>query len=59
MKKQEFPCNIFPLSISISGRLFKFQFHHTQMDGVHAAKFLDAVQKEIKALGKPYQRPFC
>ena len=38
-------------------RLFKtmltvsFQFHHTQMDGAHAAKFLDAVQKEIKALG--------
>ena len=37
-------------------RLFKtmltvsFQFHHTQMDGAHAAKFLDAVQKEIKAL---------
>lgn len=27
-----------------------FQFHHTQMDGAHAAKFLDAVQKEIKAL---------
>ncbi|MBO4777818.1 MAG: chloramphenicol acetyltransferase [Bacteroidales bacterium] len=25
-----------------------FQFHHTQMDGAHAAKFLDAVQKEIK-----------
>ena len=37
-------------------RLFKtmltvsFQFHHTQMDGAHAAKFLDTVQKEIKAL---------
>ena len=37
-------------------RLFKttltvsFQFHHTQMDGAHAAKFLDAVQKEIKTL---------
>lgn len=28
-----------------------FQFHHTQMDGAHAAKFLDAIQKEIKALG--------
>ena len=27
-----------------------FQFHHTQMDGAHAAKFLDAVQKEIKTL---------
>ena len=37
-------------------RLFKtmltvsFLFHHTQMDGAHAAKFLDAVQKEIKTL---------
>ena len=27
-----------------------FQFHHTQMDGAHAARFLDEVQKEIKAL---------
>ena len=27
-----------------------FQFHHTQMDGAHAAKFLDAMQKEIKTL---------
>ncbi len=27
-----------------------FQFHHTQMDGAHAAKFLDAVQKEIGSL---------
>ena len=24
-----------------------FQFHHTQMDGAHAAKFLDRLQKEI------------
>jgi len=24
-----------------------FQFHHTQMDGVHAARFLDALQREI------------
>ena len=24
-----------------------FQFHHTQMDGAHAAKFLDMLQKEI------------
>lgn len=24
-----------------------FQFHHTQMDGAHAARFLDALQKEI------------
>ena len=27
-----------------------FQFHHTQMDGAHAARFLDQVQREINAL---------
>ena len=27
-----------------------FQFHHTQMDGAHAARFLDALQKEIDTL---------
>ena len=27
-----------------------FQFHHTQMDGAHAAKFLDILQREIEAL---------
>lgn len=27
-----------------------FQFHHTQMDGAHAAKFLDDLQNEIKRL---------
>ncbi|MBR2168957.1 MAG: chloramphenicol acetyltransferase, partial [Alistipes sp.] len=27
-----------------------FQFHHTQMDGAHAARFLDGVQKEINKL---------
>lgn len=27
-----------------------FQFHHTQMDGVHAARFLDSLQREIKNL---------
>lgn len=27
-----------------------FQFHHTQMDGAHAAKFLDRLQKEIDGL---------
>ncbi len=27
-----------------------FQFHHTQMDGAHAARFLDGVQKEIGML---------
>ncbi|MDE6344558.1 MAG: chloramphenicol acetyltransferase, partial [Muribaculaceae bacterium] len=25
-----------------------FQFHHTQMDGAHAARFLDVLQSEIK-----------
>lgn len=35
-------------------RLFKttltvsFQFHHTQMDGAHAARFLDLLQQEIE-----------
>ena len=27
-----------------------FQFHHTQMDGAHAAKFLDRLQQEISSL---------
>ena len=27
-----------------------FQFHHTQMDGAHAAKFLDILQREIDGL---------
>ncbi len=27
-----------------------FQFHHTQMDGAHAAKFLDCLQQEINEL---------
>lgn len=27
-----------------------FQFHHTQMDGAHAARFLDQVQREINGL---------
>ncbi len=27
-----------------------FQFHHTQMDGAHAARFLDFLQKEINNL---------
>lgn len=31
-----------------------FQFHHTQMDGAHAARFLDNLQKEIRRLN---QRP--
>lgn len=28
-----------------------FQFHHTQMDGAHAARFLDLLQQEIRSLG--------
>ncbi len=27
-----------------------FQFHHTQMDGAHASRFLDGIQKEIESL---------
>ncbi len=27
-----------------------FQFHHTQMDGAHAARFLELLQKEINRL---------
>ena len=27
-----------------------FQFHHTQMDGAHAVRFLDLLQKEINSL---------
>ena len=27
-----------------------FQFHHTQMDGAHASRFLDGVQKEINQM---------
>ena len=27
-----------------------FQFHHTQMDGAHAARFLDLLQQEINAI---------
>jgi len=29
-----------------------FQFHHTQMDGAHAGKFLKNLQEEIERL--PY-----
>ena len=32
----------FKTTLSVS-----FQFHHTQMDGAHAAKFLDILQREI------------
>ena len=32
--------------------MISFQFHHTQMDGAHAAKFLEALQQEILRLPK-------
>ena len=35
----------FTTSLTVS-----FQFHHTQMDGAHASKFLDGVQYEINEL---------
>ena len=31
-----------------------FQFHHTQMDGAHAARFLENLQKEIRELYKTF-----
>lgn len=37
--------HLFKTTLSVS-----FQFHHTQMDGAHAARFLDRVQKEINQL---------
>ena len=46
-------CNPFLIWGRYRRRLFKttlsvsFQFHHTQMDGAHAAHFLDNLQKEI------------
>ncbi len=35
----------FKTSLTVS-----FQFHHTQMDGAHAARFLDSLQKQINDL---------
>lgn len=53
-------CGIFNNPFMIWGRyrkrMFKttltvsFQFHHTQMDGAHAARFLDLLQHEIVSL---------
>lgn len=35
-----------------------FQFHHTQMDGAHAARFLDSLQREIRLMtGTAGRRP--
>ena len=36
---------LFKTTLAIS-----FQFHHTQMDGAHAAKFLDILQREIDSI---------
>ena len=36
---------LFKTTLSVS-----FQFHHTQMDGAHAARFLDLLQREIDKL---------
>ena len=36
---------LFKTTLSVS-----FQFHHTQMDGAHAMKFLDLLQREIDKL---------
>ena len=36
---------LFKTTLSVS-----FQFHHTQMDGAHAAKFLDILQREMDKL---------
>ncbi len=37
--------HLFRASLTVS-----FQFHHTQMDGAHAARFLDLLQREIRGL---------
>ena len=48
--------NPFMIWCKYTKKLFKttltvsFQFHHTQMDGAHAAAFLNALQEEIDAL---------
>ena len=41
----KYKCGLFKTTLTIS-----FQFHHTQMDGAHAAKFLDLLQREIDGL---------
>ncbi len=33
--------------------MVSFQFHHTQMDGAHAARFLNELQEEIKRIETP------
>ena len=34
-----------------------FQFHHTQMDGAHAGRFLENLQNEIRNLGCALELP--
>ena len=41
----KYKIGLFKTTLTIS-----FQFHHTQMDGAHAAKFLNLLQREIKTL---------
>ena len=41
----KYKCGLFKTTLTVS-----FQFHHTQMDGAHAAKFLDLLQREIDGL---------
>ena len=41
----KYKCGLFKTTLTVS-----FQFHHTQMDGAHAARFLDLLQKEINNL---------
>ena len=41
----KYKCAWFKTTLTVS-----FQFHHTQMDGAHAARFLSQLQKEIDAL---------
>ena len=41
----KYKLGLFKTTLSVS-----FQFHHTQMDGAHAARFLDLLQQEIDSL---------
>ena len=41
----KYKCGLLKSTLTVS-----FQFHHTQMDGAHAARFLDLLQREICSL---------
>ena len=43
----KYRCRLFKTTLTVS-----FQFHHTQMDGAHAARFLEHLQDEINMLAK-------